>query len=191
MWQCEQENLSESVSHYIVSRYGVPVSYGEVLELWVSDEEFRTWFIGLLMQSPYCAYRWETPSLTTQSMHRRFEFVLLDSGGLERPPDRAAFADQFNDSPVSTFGNLGGDATLVVPCPTDEHCSYAHLAAFMRTATGDQIHPLWQAVGTAMLLRVSEHPVWLSTAGMGVAWLHVRLDSRPKYYGHAAYRPVP
>ena len=26
------------------------------------------------------------------------------------------------------------------------------------------------------------------TAGMGVAWLHVRLDDRPKYYGFAEYR---
>ena len=30
-------------------------------------------------------------------------------------------------------------------------------------------------------------PTWLSTAGMGVSWLHVRLDSQPKYYGFAAY----
>ena len=25
-------------------------------------------------------------------------------------------------------------------------------------------------------------PVWLSTEGSGVPWLHVRMDSRPKYY---------
>jgi NADH:ubiquinone oxidoreductase subunit len=36
--------------------------------------------------------------------------------------------------------------------------------------------------------RVGEQPVWLSTAGMGVAWLHVRLDDRPKYYGYSPYR---
>jgi len=28
----------------------------------------------------------------------------------------------------------------------------------------------------------------LSTAGMGVYWLHVRLDTRPKYYQHTPYR---
>jgi hypothetical protein len=38
--------------------------------------------------------------------------------------------------------------------------------------------------------RVSAKPVWLSTAGGGVAWLHVRLDDRPKYYAHAPYRRV-
>jgi hypothetical protein len=30
-------------------------------------------------------------------------------------------------------------------------------------------------------------PIWLSTAGMGVAWLHIRLDERPKYYSHKPY----
>jgi hypothetical protein len=31
-------------------------------------------------------------------------------------------------------------------------------------------------------------PIWLSTAGDGIAWLHVRLDSRPKYYSYGPYR---
>ena len=32
------------------------------------------------------------------------------------------------------------------------------------------------------------HNVWLSTAGDGIAWLHVRLDPSPKYYQHDEYR---
>ena len=39
--------------------------------------------------------------------------------------------------------------------------------------------------------RVGVKPVWLSTAGAGVAWVHVRLDDRPKYYGYDAYRRAP
>ncbi len=41
-----------------------------------------------------------------------------------------------------------------------------------------------------MLKRIGEAPMWLSTAGAGVPWLHVRLEDRPKYYGHAAYRGI-
>jgi len=33
-------------------------------------------------------------------------------------------------------------------------------------------------------------PTWLSTAGGGVAWLHVRLDTRPKYYRYNPYRAI-
>jgi hypothetical protein len=29
---------------------------------------------------------------------------------------------------------------------------------------------------------------WVSTAGTGVPWLHVRRDTRPKYDRHAPYR---
>mmetsp|Transcript_9405 Transcript_9405/g.21189 ORF Transcript_9405/g.21189 Transcript_9405/m.21189 type:complete len:541 (+) Transcript_9405:444-2066(+) len=32
-------------------------------------------------------------------------------------------------------------------------------------------------------------PVWLSTSGMGVPWLHVRLDSSPKYYTYHGFVP--
>ena len=43
-------------------------------------------------------------------------------------------------------------------------------------------------VGGAVQRRLGTKPVWLSTAGAGVSWLHVRLDDRPKYYGYAPYR---
>ena len=47
---------------------------------------------------------------------------------------------------------------------------------------------LWQLVGAAMQRRLNTKPVWLSTAGAGVSWLHVRLDDWPKYYGYTPYR---
>jgi hypothetical protein len=51
-----------------------------------------------------------------------------------------------------------------------------------------QKHALWMLVGVAMQRRLNNRPVWLSTAGAGVSWLHVRLDDRPKYYGYRPYR---
>jgi hypothetical protein len=80
---------------------------------------------------------------------------------------------------------------MVVPCPVADADAYGHLAAFVRLAPEVQRHALWQSVGGAMARRVGTKPVWLSTAGAGVSWLHVRLDDRPKYYGFAAYRQRP
>ena len=31
-------------------------------------------------------------------------------------------------------------------------------------------------------------PIWFSTSGSGVAWLHFRLDSRPKYYTYKPFK---
>src|SRR5262249_13567392 len=122
-----------------------------------------------------------------------FEFVILDSPGLARSPDKNAFSEHFGsevEGGVVEFPNLGKDAIMVVPCPIAVPSAYGHLAAFVRQAPEAQQHALWQLVGSAMQRRLSTKPVWLSTAGAGVSWLHVRLDDRPKYYGHAPYREV-
>ena len=65
-------------------------------------------------------------------------------------------------------------------------CLFA--AAFVRHAPERQKHALWERVGEAVERRLGPKPVWVSTAGAGVSWLHVRLDDRPKYYGYAPYR---
>lgn len=77
---------------------------------------------------------------------------------------------------------------MVVPSPVADVAAYGHLAAFVRLARQDQRDALWRKVGEAMSKRVGARPVWLSTAGAGVSWLHVRLDDRPKYYGFEPYR---
>ena len=89
------------------------------------------------------------------------------------------------------FPNLGNDAVMVVPCPGGPPAAYGHLGAFVRRAPESQRHAFWGRVGAAMQRRLDARPIWLSTAGAGVSWLHVRLDDRPKYYGHGPYRVIP
>ena len=169
-----------------------PVSYAEVLRRWQGDADFRSFFLGLLADSPFSAFRWETPPITTATANRPFEFVLLDSPGLASNPDADAFAEHFSGltDGVVEFPNLGKDAIMVVPCPSGPSSAYGHLGAFVRQAPERQRHALWELIGAAMQRRLDSRPVWLSTAGAGVSWLHVRLDNRPKYYGYAPYREV-
>jgi hypothetical protein len=77
---------------------------------------------------------------------------------------------------------------MVVPCPVAGASAYGHLAAFVRLAPEAQQHALWRSVGEAMARRIGVKPVWLSTAGAGVPWRHVRLGDRPKYYSFEPYR---
>jgi hypothetical protein len=170
-----------------------PATFAEVLRGWREDAALRSRFNDILAEAPFAAFRWETPSVTAATLTRPFEFVLLDSPGLARRPDPEAFAEHFRcapDAEVLVFPNLGGDAVMVVPCPIAAPSAYGHLAAFVRGAPDQQRHALWQEVGRAMERRVGIKPVWLSTAGAGVSWLHVRLDDRPKYYGFGPYRHV-
>ena len=168
-----------------------PISYADVLSRWRTDGQFRQFFIDLLVESPFPAFRWETPPITIAAAKRPFEFVLLNSPELVRAPERSAFAEHFAVAPsagVVAFTNLGSDAIMVVPCPDDSTSDYGHLAAYLRNSSASQQHALWELVGAEMQRRISTKPVWLSTAGGGVAWLHVRLDDRPKYYGYEPYR---
>jgi hypothetical protein len=191
MWATRVGVLSDGrVRRVAVLRDGAAISYAEVVEQWRTSRSFRAFFGALLANSPYEAYYWETPPVTQATAARSFEFVLVDSPELAAlAPEPGAFAGHFTPSQaVATFANLGGDALLVAPAPQGPLAAYAHLAVFARQAPTSQQHALWQAVGAAVARRLSSAPLWLSTSGLGIAWLHVRLDERPKYYAYEPYR---
>ena len=192
MFDTTQEILNEDVHKYAITRNGVPIPYADALNLWQHDEAFRSCFVSLLSDSPFSAYRWETPPITNDTANRQFEFVLLNSTGLAQTPNAQVYADHFtNDDVIEgivTFENLGKDAMLVVPSPRGPDSIYCHLAAFIRGAPDSQKQALWRIVGRTVQQTLTDRPLWINTAGGGVAWLHVRLDSLPKYYRHAPYK---
>lgn len=193
MWTSRVEQLPRASGiRYEVAFNAKPATFGNVLQAWQQDEAFGSWFNSLLAASPFTAFRWETPGVNEASLDRPFEFVLLDDPRLARQPDANAFARHFPNASegVAAFANLSGDAVLVVPAPLTDNNAYGHLAAFVRQAPEKQRHALWRAVATEMVERLRDRPVWLSTAGAGVSWLHVRLDDSPKYYGHRPYRQM-
>ena len=192
MWNSRYEELHNLHKvRIVITRNSSPVSYETVIHSWQQDTVFRNFFINLLATSPFFAFRWETPAVTTATFNQPFECVLINSPSLVQLPDRHTFAAYFNPhQPAVNFLNLGGDAILVTPCPTESNCDYSHLGAFIHNAPQPQQHRLWALVGETMVERINEQPVWLSTAGGGVAWLHVRLDNQPKYYHHKPYRTL-
>jgi hypothetical protein len=188
-WDVASEILDTRKRRYWVCRRGRRAAYGQVVEAWSEDIEFCAWFAGVLADAPFGAFRWETPAVTRGGVDREFEFVLIDSPGLERRPEPHVFDEQIGkcEEPAVAFGNLGGDATLIVPRQMAEPGAYVHLAGFVRQAPREQVKFLFQLVGRAVLSGLGALPLWVSTAGMGVAWLHVRVDTRPKYYGQEPY----
>lgn len=191
MWHWSSESLNENTIRFAPERDGKSLSWRDVLALWQDSADFREAFNRTLAGVPFASFRWETPAVTRADLDRAFEFVVVDSPELDVASDPEPFAEHFRRAggeSVVAFDNLGGDARLIVPSPLGPDLAYPHLAAFVRHAPAVQQQALWGTVGRAMFDRVGRHPVWLSTAGGGVAWLHVRLDDRPKYYAHAAYR---
>ena len=181
------------ITRYSLTRDAAPLTYAEVLDLWQSDSGFRDFFRGLLSDSPFAAYRWETPMLNTMNSNQPFQFVLFNAPSFPaRNTDHTTYSNYFTDDNsnlgIVSFQNLSGDATLVIPSPRTDQSAYGHLAAFIRLAPKEQSDALWRILGKVEKSKMSERPLWLSTAGGGVAWLHVRIDSRPKYYAYSAYK---
>lgn len=178
--------------HYRVLEDAAPLSFRRFFELLEADHEFADWYSGELGDFHAEAFYWELPPLTSETIDQDAEFVLIEAPMLARfAAEPAPFASHFDRAAgedVIVFPSLGGDAVMVVPCPRgpDEH--YPHLAAFLRLGDRDQVRALWHCTAQEMLRVIGERPVWLSTAGGGVAWLHIRLDSRPKYYSYDPYR---
>ena len=172
-------------------RNGAQMTYLAVVHALRDEYAFRNFFHTTLAACPFEAFYWETPGTTKESCLAPFECILRDAPVLtRRAADPAPFRAQFGDATDAvTFQNLGGDATLVAPVPRG--IDYPHLAAFIRQAPAQFRAPLWRQVAFALLRTLGEQPLWLSTSGAGVAWLHVRIDARPKYYTFDAYRRVP
>lgn len=195
MWETHTQELGDGrCLHYLPTHHGKPISMGEALQCFEHDAHFRAFHIALLQNTPFPCYRWETPAVDADNLDRNFEFVLLDSSYLDVPANPRDFAEHFQrataEEMVLRFPNLGADATLIVPTPQEgvPMNVYSHIGSFSRGAPADQQHALWQNVGATMQASITPSPLWLSTAGGGVDWLHVRLDRRPKYYGHAPYK---
>eukprot|EP00565_Helicotheca_tamesis_P006679 CAMPEP_0185740040 /NCGR_PEP_ID=MMETSP1171-20130828/36836_1 /TAXON_ID=374046 /ORGANISM="Helicotheca tamensis, Strain CCMP826" /LENGTH=258 /DNA_ID=CAMNT_0028411775 /DNA_START=89 /DNA_END=865 /DNA_ORIENTATION=- len=170
-------------------------------------KKHRQDFVNILANStPHMkAYAFETKGASHSTANtRQFEFVLVDSPYLDNGScDPYAFQDHFqsvaksSNAPACVFPNLGNDAILVAPLPLLDHESrstlsnnkvYPHLATFVRNGPSWQVNEFWRMVTTEYLKVLNERQVWLSTAGGGVDWLHVRLGKRPKYYRYDEFR---
>ena len=190
MWEVRVAPVPSGL-RYQIFRAESPLSFRETFALLEASRPFARWYTDTIAAAPFAAFFWENPPFDSTRFDESAEFVLIESVSLARlNANPGPFERQFSSHPeplVATFENLGGDALLVVPRPIANHTAYAHLAAFVRHAPDHQVRALWQTAARTVRENLGSTPRWLSTAGLGVSWLHIRLDTRPKYYQHVPY----
>ncbi len=134
---------------------------------------------------------WECAPVSADTVDDPVEMVLLPNRLIATlQADPGPFRSHFSPTggPVA-FWSLGGDSRLVCPSAPGD---FPQLHAWATTPQADHA-ALWRLVGLelqAWWANTSE-PLWLSTHGLGVSWLHVRLDPRPKYIHHRPFRRWP
>ncbi|MAO64307.1 MAG: hypothetical protein CL666_04855 [Balneola sp.] len=185
------EESEESIRFSILENKN-RISRQQFLNELKQSSDFRKRYNDFLAGCDYKAFFWENKPFTKPTMKEGYECNLVKSNLLANvDPDPQTFSSYFEpDSEVVSFPNLGGDAMLVAPCPVSDHSIYTQIGDFVRKAPESQILKFWKMVGEQMTKHVGTEPRWLSTSGLGVYWLHARIDSTPKYYQTEAYKTL-
>ena len=174
-----------------IQEAGNTLTFREVFERWRVDSAFADFYAAGLIEQIGDAFFWEHPPLVAELLDEQYEVVLHEASSFEdRQPNEQAFAAHFAaDQAVAVFDNLGKNARLIVPAKIGTSEIYKHLGVFLANADKAQVRSLLQETGRQVLKSLENgQRIWLNTSGLGVIWLHVRLDTRPKYYKTKAYK---
>jgi hypothetical protein len=86
MWNAKSERINDEITRTLLSDDAGALSSQAVIGLWHERADFRAYFSQLLGASMFAAFFWETPSITRQTWHRPFEFVLVHALSAVRDP---------------------------------------------------------------------------------------------------------
>lgn len=191
-WHAETIEASYKNFKFSVFEGKVELLNFDFLKRLKDSEAFRNWYSNTLTACGFDAFFWENRPFTMSTLFKPYECNIVHSTYLaSQAPDTRTFRDYFEKKEeVVSFMNLGNDARLIVPVPSSHGDDFAHLARFLRNADINHINTFWKTVADATLQRISQKPVWLSTSGLGVYWLHVRIDTYPKYYQTEEYKTL-
>lgn len=126
-----------------------------------------------------------------RSRDQDFQFALVPTNdflGIGPESDKFQQIKTVAKDAVMEVKSLSGDPLVIPTLPSGFNANYAHLAVFTLTAPDAVWNQLWAQVATTLGRVLSQGPVYLSTHGTGVYWLHIRFDPKPKYYSYAKFK---
>lgn len=182
----------KNVTRYKILHGEKRLTFNEVIFFWKNSIEFIEFYNSILAESEYDSFFWENPPMNINSLERYYEFVLIESTALSKiTQDEVTFSKYFSpQKKANSFFNLGKNAKLIIPTLSNNSVNYSSISKFVRTSNKDQYNEFWNLVGVEYERELEDEWKWLSTSGLGVHWLHVRIDSRPKYYIFKEYKGI-
>ena len=154
------------------------MSWNTVLDQWASGEYFTP------PEKADQRFHWNT-SVLKNGGDTTFKQKFKVNYKLPSKQSSKAFKKQITaskDKYSTSFPNLSGDTILVVPIPRGGK-NYATLFEFCANAPIVQQQEFWKRVAEVARKQMKKFKkVWVSTHGLGVPYLHVRISDSPKYY---------
>jgi len=136
-----------------------------------------------------CGFYWETTPILDGDLKSQYEEVWIPSKTLNfrTRPTPKIFGNKLRKTVPAAFENLSRDTILV--CPPNQGKNYSHLATFYANASIQTLKKFWLKVAETIRKEIkNQKTIYVSTAGDGVSWVHVRISSRPKYFKSFIYR---
>lgn len=175
-----------SVIHKKHATYTSNIKCADLKHHLTSDPKFRKEIINILKTSKFQEYLFQCDKLNP---NKYFTFTLIDYPALLKVSqnntcDYNAFAEHFtNTCKVCAFPNIGKNAILISPNYKNNKntntniTNYKTIASYFRSASDNDLNRLLKVIGENVY-----EGCYLSTHGMGVNYLHVRIEKTPKYY---------
>ncbi len=188
------DRLSSSAWKLVVRADGVALTQNQIRSNLATNAGIQSALTGGIVQIPFAALYLECSPFAPTTGDKPFECVAINATpAFNGAANSAAFDTHFvgvpHDQTIVSFENLGKDAILVVPKPIAANAVYYHLKSFLNGAPAAQTAELWATTGRDLDAQLAKgKTIWLSTHGTGVPWLHVRLDTTPKYYSYAPFK---
>jgi hypothetical protein len=181
------------------------LTYGEVLTLLASSgadgKALRSFFAKVLAgEDKLIPFSQDTLS------SRVFEFVSIEAPEMGvKQTDGEAFDDKLHQHKGThdvvqfmTPSKPPKETALLAPAlaPGTPLSVYRSIGSFFLGAPAEQVDNILRKLGVEIHERMRvrgdvSKPLWVSTAGYDVAWLHLRLDDFPKYYRCKEYKDWP
>jgi len=149
--------------------------------LWTNKiKEFEDNYV---MKDKNYEYFYETSCYKNDKSTYKEKFVKTNL--LPKIQDYTPFLEHIKKSKnkyVTSFWNLSGNTRLVIPIPK-KNKNFCTLNEFCKNASKTQQQKFWKKVAIEIKKYKKNHEkVYLSTHGLGVSYLHIRIESTPKYY---------
>lgn len=168
-------------------------------------------FINILKNIPsenkypdtsFKSYYFQTPDIC--SLNIPIEFVLIKTYNLhKKKASWVKYAEYMKRKPRNrhslSFINLTGTVMLTIPFNKKKDIKYGHIKDYMTYATNEEIYDILLELGIQIekynkmySINIKNkkfcYPLYLSTHGYGVQWVHFRLEQYPLYYNYDLYK---
>lgn len=157
------------------------------------------WENGIFLRIPSdikSAFIWRTSVINSKKdLEYKDEFI-IDKRLPNKKQDLKPFSQHLskkknlNEKYGISFPNLSGDTILVIPKPKKGK-DYTSIFYFIKNSSLLQQREFWKIVAKEIKKMLKKYDnIWVSTHGLGVDYLHVRICSYPKYYEKSKLQKV-